>query len=144
MDNENINILAKGLKDRITIAAPLTMLMMTCLFERVILQNILTVASIHWFISVISFFLISSALVGFTTYFYLWFTHRCKVCKANWSRIRTGNICIETIVYRISLIQWALSVKADKIIKSHKCSVCNHIEHKKSTKYSLFSINTIK
>ena len=135
------NFIAKNLKDKIIVAAPLTMFMMTLLFERILLQNIMNVASISWFISVIGFFLISTVLVGYLIYICMFIKCRCRSCSSSWSRIMTGYISIEAMMYRISLMQWNILIKLDKIIKSYKCNTCNCIEHKKSKKYSLIKAN---
>ncbi len=138
------NVVAKNLKDKIMVAAPLTMLMMTLLFERIILQDITTFASIYWFLSVIGFFLISTLLVGYLIYIYIFIKCRCRTCNNKWSRIKTGNICIEAMIYTVSLIQWNILIKLDKIIQSYKCNICNCIEHKKASKYSLVRVSAVK
>jgi hypothetical protein len=131
------NLIAKNLKDKIIVAAPLTMFMMTLLFERILLQNIMNVASISWFISVIGFFLISTFLMGYLIYLYMFIKFRCRACSNSWSWMAIRCMSIESVVYKISLIYWNISIKVDKLIKSYECNICNCIEHKKSNKYSL-------
>jgi hypothetical protein len=134
--------LKKSIKDRIKLAAPLTMLMLTIIFEREFLRKIIDVLSLSWFLITIGFFMIMTLLVAVSIYSYQYLNHKCKACGKCWMRIRTNDISVSSNVIKISLIQWYVFIRSERIVKNYKCRNCSHIEHKKAKRLSFVGIRT--
>jgi hypothetical protein len=134
--------LERSIKDRIKIAAPLTMLMMTTILERGFLREAIDVLSLHWFLITIGFFVITTALFSVSVYTYKYLNHKCKACGESWMRLRTDDISISSNVMKFSLIQWYIFIRSEKIVKTYKCKNCSHIEHKKTKRWSFVGIRS--
>lgn len=140
--NNSGEALEKSIKDRIKIAAPLTMLMMTVILERGFLRESVKVLSPHWFLITIGFFILTNLIVAGSIYTYKYFIHKCKACAGKWVRLRTDDISVSSNVMKISLIQWYIFIRSERIVKTYKCKSCSHIEHIKSQKLSFAGIRT--
>lgn len=127
--------------NRIKFAAPITMLMLTMLFERNILNGIVPVLSFYWFILIISFFVISTFIVGLSLYIYKLLNHHCGFCKTYWTKIKLQDIYVNDFVTQIGIFKWGLYLKVTQVMQRYKCQNCKQIKNRKVKKISFLGFN---
>ena len=142
--NIDSDTLKKNIKEKIALVAPLTVFMATVLFERIVLKDKISIFSINLFSLVGGFFICNTALLGMILYIYEMLNHKCKACKKVWSRIKTDNISVASVIQKISFIQFHIFVKINQVIKTYVCQKCSFIQHKRAKQYSLVTTKNIK
>lgn len=130
--------------DRIKVAAPLTIGMLSLLFEHLIIDRVVTIFSIKWFCSIILFFTISTLMLAALMYNYKLLDHSCKSCSNRWSFIQSNIISVSNAVFKINLIVRCLLFKIDRKFKTYTCEVCKNVQHKKTTKIIFMGITSKK
>lgn len=136
--------LKNRIRQKIALAAPLTMTMMAVLFENSILSKNFERGSFHWFLSLLGFFLSSTFSIGALSYFYCYLDHRCKGCGKFWVRTKEGYINIATTTKNFSLIFFSIFIKSEEMVKIYLCQSCKHLEHKKSKRWSFIGLGPTK
>lgn len=124
--------LKKDTISRIKVAAPVTMVMLTFLFDRIILMKRLEVITIQWFLATLAFFAVSTLITASLMYYYKLSIHSCNSCGKQWVKVRSKDILISSLLYKISLLKWHAFLDVRKIVKVYNCKLCSSVQHKKA------------
>ena len=138
-----INILQKTTINRIKIAAPFTVAMLSILFERHIIDHSVAIFSFQWFYSIILFYIITTFIVAALIYNYKLLDHSCNICQSRWSSIQSHIISVSHSIFKMNLITRYFLFRVDKKFKTYTCSVCQKVEYKQSRSFQFIGTTNI-
>lgn len=127
-------ITKKTIVDRIKIAAPITMAMLTILSERLFIGPSIAILSFEWLYSIIGLFGMNTLMFAALMYNYKLLQHSCKACLNRWSLVQSSSLSISNATYQLNLIIRYCIFGINKNFKTYTCVHCNNIEHIKSKK----------
>ncbi len=142
--NATTDLIKKITIDRIKVAAPLTVGMLSLLFEQLIIDDAVIIFSFEWFYSIVLFFLISTFMMAALMYNYKLLDHSCKSCLNRWSSTQSNVVFVSSSILKINLIIRSFLFKIDKKFKTYTCRICQSIDHKKSTDLTFIGMTSKK